>query len=474
MQSKYKYLIGNEWRESKNIMEVKNPYNNEIVSATFLATEKDVNDAIQAAVHAFEETRKLPSYKRAEVLSSISDGIQKRSEEFAQTIALEAGKPITDARAEVERAIGTFQIAAEESKRMLGEYIPLDISERSKNRTAINRRFPIGPILGISPFNFPLNLIVHKVAPAIASGNPIIIKPASKTPLTALLLGEVISESDCPDGGFSVFCCASNLAERMVADERIRMFTFTGSAAVGWRLRQIAGKKMVTLELGGNAGAIVDSSDNLDYVVKRCIASAFSFSGQVCISLQRLFVNNKIYDDFLSNLLNEVKTLKMGDPLREETRLGPMIDEPSAQRIESWVNEAVKEGAVLAYGGGRKGTLYEPTVITKTTPQMKVNTSELFAPAVTVSKHDTFEEAVKRINDSAYGLQASVFTNNIRHVFYAYEHLEVGGVIVNDVPSFRADNMPYGGVKDSGVGREGVRYAMEEMTEPKLLVLNLS
>ncbi len=260
----------------------------------------------------------------------------------------------------------------------------------------------------------------------------------------------------------------------MVADERIKMFTFTGSAAVGWRLKQIAGKKRVTLELGGNAGAIIDSSDNLDYAVKRCIASAFSFSGQVCISLQRLFINKKIYDDFVPKFLDEVKTLKMGDPLREETRLGPMIDEQSAKRIESWVNEAVKEGAVLAYGGRRKGTLYEPTVITKTTPQMKVNTNELFAPAVTVSKHDTFEEAVRLINDSAYGLQASVFTNNIRHVFYAYEHLEVGGVIVNDVPSFRADNMPYGGVKDSGVGREGVRYAMEEMTEPKLLVLNLS
>ena len=474
MQSKYKYLIGNEWRESKDVLEVRNPYNNEIVSTTFLATERDVNDAIQAAVQAFEETRRLPSYKRAEILGNIGDGIQKRSEEFARTIALEAGKPIIDARSEVERAIGTFRIAAEESKRMLGEYIPLDISERSKNRTAINKRFPVGPILGISPFNFPLNLVVHKVAPAIASGNPIIIKPAAKTPLIALLLGEVISEAGLPTGGFSVFPCASNLAERMVADERIKMFTFTGSAVVGWRLKQIAGKKRVTLELGGNAGAIIDSSDNLDYAVKRCIASAFSFSGQVCISLQRLFVNKKIYDDFVPKFLDEVKTLKMGDPLREETRLGPMIDEQSAQRIESWVTEAVNEGAVLSYGGRRKGTLYEPTILTKTTPQMKVNMNELFAPAVTVSRHDTFEEAVRRINDSAYGLQASVFTNNIRHVFYAYEYLEVGGLIVNDVPSFRADNMPYGGVKDSGVCREGVRYAMEEMTEPKLLVLNLS
>lgn len=474
VKDKYKYRIGNEWRESKNVLEVRNPFNDDVIGTTFLATEEDVDDAIQAAGYAFEETRKLPCFTRAEILRNIRDGIQKRREAFARMIALEAGKPIADARTEVDRAIGIFQIALEESKRMLGEYIPLDISERSKNRTAIHKRFPLGPILGISPFNFPLNLIVHKVAPAIASGNPMIIKPASKTPLTALMLGEVISESGWPGGGFSVFPCLSNLAERMVADERIRMFTFTGSAEVGWRLKQIAGKKKVTLELGGNAGAIIDGSDNLDYAVKRCIVSAFSFSGQICISLQRLFINRKIYDEFVSKFLEETKTLKMGDPLDEETRLGPMIDEQAAGRIESWVNEAVKEGAGVLCGGRRKGTFYEPTLLANTTPRMKVVAGEMFAPAVTVSRHDTFEEAVKQVNNSVYGLQASVFTNNLRHAFYAYEHLEVGGVIVNDVPSFRADNMPYGGVKESGTGREGVRYAMEEMTESKLLVFNLS
>lgn len=474
VKDKYKYRIGNEWRESKNALEVRNPFNDDVIGTTFLATEEDVDDAIQAAGYAFEETRKLPCFTRAEILRNIRDGIQKRREAFARMIALEAGKPIADARTEVDRAIGIFQIALEESKRMLGEYIPLDISERSKNRTAIHKRFPLGPIFGISPFNFPLNLIVHKVAPAIASGNPMIIKPASKTPLTALMLGEVISESGWPGGGFSVFPCLSNLAERMVADERIRMFTFTGSAEVGWRLKQIAGKKKVTLELGGNAGAIIDGSDNLDYAVKRCIVSAFSFSGQICISLQRLFINRKIYDEFVSKFLEETKTLKMGDPLDEETRLGPMIDEQAAGRIESWVNEAVKEGAGVLCGGRRKGTFYEPTLLANTTPRMKVVAGEMFAPAVTVSRHDTFEEAVKQVNNSVYGLQASVFTNNLRHAFYAYEHLEVGGVIVNDVPSFRADNMPYGGVKESGTGREGVRYAMEEMTESKLLVFNLS
>lgn len=474
MQNTYKYLIANEWRESKNILEIRNPYNNDVIGITFLAEETDTDDAIQAAVHAFEETKRLPGFKRAEILGNIRDGIRNRSEEFARMITLEAGKPIADSRAEVERAVGTFQIALEESKRMLGEYIPLDISERSKNRTGINKRFPIGPIVGISPFNFPLNLIAHKVAPAFAAGNPIIIKPSSKTPLTAMLLSEVISESGWPTGGFSVFPCTANLAERMVSDERIKMLTFTGSAGVGWRLKQIAGRKRVTLELGGNAGAIVDSSDNLDYAVKRCIASAFSFSGQVCISLQRLFVNKKIYDSFLSCFIDGIKTVKMGNPIDEETRLGPMIDEQAAQRVESWVNEAVREGATLITGGRRKGSFYESTVIANTTPQMKVNTHELFAPAVTVSRHDAFEEAVRQLNDSVYGLQASVFTNNIRHAFYAYEHLEVGGVIVNDVPSFRADTMPYGGVKESGMGREGVRYAIEEMTEPKLLVLNLS
>ncbi|UJS17477.1 MAG: aldehyde dehydrogenase family protein [Candidatus Jettenia sp.] len=474
MQNTGRYLIASEWREGKNVIEIKNPYNNDMVGITFLAEENDVEDAIQAAVRAFEETRRLPGFKRAEILGNIRDGIRKRSEEFARLITLETGKSIADSRTEVERAVGTFQIAFEESKRIFGEYIPLDISERSRNRTGINRRFPIGPIVGISPFNFPLNLIAHKVAPAFAAGNPILIKPSLKTPLTALFLGEVISESGWPAGGFSVFPCTANLAERIVADERIRMLTFTGSAGVGWRLKQIAGRKRVTLELGGNAGAIIDSSDNLDYAVKRCIASAFSFSGQICISLQRLFVNKKIYDSFMSSFVNDIKTLKMGNPMDEETRLGPMIDEQAAQRVELWVNEAVRDGATLITGGRRKGTFYESTVITNTTPQMKVNTHELFAPAVTVSRHDTFEEAVRLLNNSIYGLQASVFTNNIRHAFYAYEHLEVGGVMVNDVPSFRSDNMPYGGVKESGIGREGVRYAIEEMTEPKLLVLNLS
>ncbi len=471
---KYKYLIGNEWRESNSTLEVRSPYNNEVVGVTSLAGEKDADDAIQASVRAFEETKKLASYRRAEILNNIRDDIYKRSEEIARMITMEAGKPIVDSRSEVERAAGIFQLAAEESKRMLGEYVPLDISERSRNRTAVHKRFPLGPILGISPFNFPLNLVVHKVAPAIAAGNPIIIKPSSKTPLTALLLGEIITESGWPDGGFSVFPCTANLAERMVADERIKMLTFTGSAGVGWWLKQIAGKKRVTLELGGNAGAIIDTGDNLDYAVKRCITSAFSFSGQICISLQRLFINKKIYDDFMSSFIDDVKTLKMGNPMDEETKLGPMIDEQAAQKIESWVQEAVMQGASLACGGKRAGAFYESTVITNTTPRMKVNTNELFAPAVTVSRHDIFEEAIRQLNNSAYGLQASIFTNNIRHIFYAYEQLEVGGLIVNDAPSFRADNMPYGGVKESGIGREGVRYAMEEMTESKLLVLNLS
>ncbi|MCF6158280.1 MAG: aldehyde dehydrogenase family protein [wastewater metagenome] len=473
MRGKYKYLIGNEWRESSDLLEVRNPYNNDVAGITFLASEKDADDAIQSAVKTFEDTRRLPSFKRAEILDNICNGIRKRSEEFARLITLEAGKPILDSRTEVERAVGTFQVALEESKRMLGEYIPLDISERSKNRIGIHRRFPIGPVLGISPFNFPLNLIAHKVAPAFAAGNPIVIKPASKTPLTALLLGEVVAESGWPAGAFSVFPCTPDVAEKMVADERFKMFTFTGSAEVGWRLKQVAGRKKVTLELGGNAGAVIDSNENLDYIVKRCIVSAFSFSGQICISLQRLFVNKRIYDDFLSNFLEDVKKLRMGDPMDESTKLGPMIDEKAAQRIESWVNEAVNEGATLVTGGKRKGAFYETTVLTNTTPHMKVGKNELFAPAVTVTRHDAFEEAVMRLNDSAYGLQASIFTNNIRHVFFAYEHLEVGGVIVNDVPSFRTDNMPYGGVKESGIGREGVRYAIEEMTEPKLLALNL-
>lgn len=474
MQNEFKFLIGNDWRESKNVLEVRNPYNNDIIGITYLAAEDDVNDAIQKAVFAFKETRKLPAYKRAEILCNIKNGILERKEDFARTITLEAGKPIADARLEVERAICTFQIAMEEAKRISGEYISLDISERSKNRNAIHKRFPIGPILGITPFNFPLNLVVHKIAPAIASGNTIIIKPASKTPLTALLLGKVISESGLPNGAFSVFPCSPGLAEQIVADDRIKMLTFTGSAEIGWRLKQIANKKRVTLELGGNAGTIIDCNDNLDYAVRRCITSAFSYSGQVCISLQRLFINKIIYSDFMSKFLKEIKTLKMGDPMDENTKLGPMIDEQSARRTELWIKEAVNQGAVIASGGLRKGVFFEPTVVTNTTPQMKINANEVFAPVVTVTEYESFEDAVEQLNNSVYGLQAGIFTNNIKHVFYAYEHLDIGGVIINDVPSFRADNMPYGGAKESGIGREGVRYAMEEMTEPKLLVLNLS
>lgn len=474
MKNTFKYYIGNARKESKTSLEVRNPFNNDVVGVTFLADENDVDDAIQSAVRAFDETKRMPGFRKAEILDTIKNSLQKRSEEFARQITLESGKPIADARVEVERAVGTFQLAAEESKRMAGEYLPLDVSVRSQNRTAINKRFPIGPILGISPFNFPLNLVVHKIAPAIASGNPIIIKPATKTPLTALLLAEVISESGWPDGGLSVFPCATNLAGQMVADERFQMLTFTGSAAVGWRLKRIAGKKRVTLELGGNAGAIIDSDENLEHTIKRCAVSAFSFSGQICISLQRLFIDKKIYDNFIPAFLDVVKALKMGDPLNEETKVGPMIEEQAARRIESWVAEAVKEGAHILHGGVRKGSFYEPTVIANTTPRMKINANEIFAPAVTVSKYDAFEEAINHLNNSAYGLQASVFTNNIKRAFYAYENLHVGGVLINDVPSFRTDNMPYGGVKDSGFGREGVRYAMEEMTESKLLVLNLS
>jgi len=474
MTEKHKYLIAGNWRESKESLEVRNPYNDEIAGTIFLATEEDVKDAVQSATRAFAETRRLPGFKKSQILNNIANNICKEKELLARTITLESGKPIRDARVEVERSVGIFQLAAEESKRSYGEYIPLDVTIRSKNRSAIHKRFPIGAILGITPFNFPLNLVTHKVAPALASGNPVIIKPSIKTPLTALLLGKIISESDWPAGGLSIIPCSDKQAECMVKDDRIQMLTFTGSAEVGWKLREIAGKKRVTLELGGNAGTIIESTDDLDYAVKRCALSAFSFSGQICISLQRLFINKTLYNDFLTKFLQYVKTFTTGNPLSEETRLGPMIDKHAVQRAASWVNEAVKVGAKIIHGGNFNGTLYEPTILTHTTPHMKVNKNEVFAPIVTVTEYTSFEQAVSLINDSDYGLQAGVFTNNIKQAFFAYEHLEVGGVMINDAPSFRADNMPYGGIKDSGTGREGVRYAIEEMTESKLLVFNLS
>jgi acyl-CoA reductase-like NAD-dependent aldehyde dehydrogenase len=466
------YLSG-KWVGEGTPVEIRAPYDGTPLAQVFQATREHVEKAIQAAVRAFGSTRRLPAFERQRVLRSIAQHITSRKEEFARTMAQEAGKPLKAARTEVERAIFTFTVAAEESTRIPGEYLSLDWQQYTAGRWGIVRRFPLGPIAGITPFNFPLNLVAHKVAPAIASGCPIILKPAPQTPLTAFLLAEAVEQAGLPDGAFNVLPLSNEDAGLLVSDDRIKLISFTGSAPVGWDIKRRAGKKKVVLELGGNAGVIVHGDTDVAWAAERCVAGGFSYAGQTCISVQRILVERSAYGKFGDKLLAGINKLKIGDPLDEETDLGPLIRESDAIRATEWVQEAVQDGATLLAGGKRRGSILEPTVLTGTRPDMRVNCQEIFAPVVTMEPYDDFSHALRLINESPYGLQAGVFTRDVNRIFQAYEELEVGGVIAGDVPSFRIDHMPYGGVKDSGLGREGLRYAIEEMTEPKLLVMNL-
>jgi acyl-CoA reductase-like NAD-dependent aldehyde dehydrogenase len=474
MVKEYPFLVGGERRFSAERVEIRSPYDQQVVGVVSYASARDVEEAIARAASAFETTRRLPSYARAEVCRRVASELTARKEELAELITLEAGKPIRDARTEVTRAITTFTVAAEEAKRMGGELLPLDWLSGSENRWAIVRRFPIGPILGITPFNFPLNLVAHKVAPALASGNPIIIKPAPQTPLSALRLGEIVHHAGWPDGGISVLPCSNDVAGQMLADERIRMLSFTGSAEVGWMLKARVPKKKVVLELGGNAAVIVHEDADLDYAARRSVQGGFGYAGQTCISVQRIYVHESVAEPFLTRVLDGVRNLIVGDPREETTDVGPMISVTAAERAERWIREAVEAGAKVLVGGERSGAFLMPTVLTDVTPEMKVSCEEVFAPVVVVSRYADFEEAIRQVNASRYGLQAGVFTRDVKRIFRAYEAIDVGGLIINDVPTYRADHMPYGGVKESGFGREGVRYAIEEMTEPRILVMNLS
>jgi acyl-CoA reductase-like NAD-dependent aldehyde dehydrogenase len=466
------YLDG-KWITEGERFEVHAPYDRAVVGASYRATAEHAERAVVAAERAFQITRKSAGYERQAILRAISEGIRVRREEFAHLIALEAGKPIKTARAEVDRAIFTFGVAAEEATRIGGEWLPLDWQAATAGRAGIVRRFPLGPILAITPFNFPLNLVTHKVAPAIAAGCTMVLKPAPQTPLTTLLLAEVVEKTDLPAGAFNVLPLANEDAERLVTDDRLKMLTFTGSVPVGWSLKQKAGKKKVTLELGGNAAVIVHSDADVEDAADRCVAGGFSYAGQSCISVQRIYVQRGVQDKFLARLIAGVKKLKVGDPLDESTDVGPMISQDAARRAATWIEEAVAGGAKLHAGGKRQGAVLEPTVLTDTRADMKISCQEVFAPVVTVEPYDEFLEAIQRVNDSPYGLQAGVFTRDAKLLFAAFEELEVGGVVAGDVATFRIDHMPYGGVKDSGTGREGLRYAIEEMTEPRILILNL-
>jgi len=465
-------FLAGRWVESPDPLEVSNPADPSTpAGTTFNATEAQYEQAVEAAVAAFETTRTLPAYERGRILRDISSGIKGRREELARLIALEAGKPIRDALVEVDRAVLTFRLGAEEAERMIGEMIPLDLMPASKDRVGITRRFPIGPIAGISPFNFPLNLAAHKVSPAIASGNPIVLKPPSKDPLTMLTVAEIIEAAGPPEGSVSILPMTRELGDRMVADERFKLLTFTGSPSVGWRMKERAGKKKVVLELGGKAGVIVAATADPDWAVRRTLVGAYSYAGQVCISVQRMFIHEDIWDPFMSKFLAGVATLKLGDPLDPTTDLGPMVDAKAASRTQRWVDEAVAMGGKLLAGGTADGTYFAPTVLTDVPLAAQVCSNEAFAPLVVAFPFRDLDQAIAGVNDSMFGLQTGVFTNDLSGAWHAFNGLEVGGVIVNDIPTYRIDHMPYGGVKDSGLGREGLRWAMEDMTEIRIMVL---
>jgi acyl-CoA reductase-like NAD-dependent aldehyde dehydrogenase len=467
------FFVDGHWVEDGDVVEVKSPFDGSVIGRIFQGRRQHAEAAIAASVKAFGTTRRLPAFERQRVLRRVSEGIAQRKDEFARTLSQEAGKPIKAARTEVDRAIFTFTVAAEESTRIYGEYLPLDWQEFTAGRWGIVRRFPLGPIAGITPFNFPLNLVAHKVAPAIAAGCPMVLKPAPQTPLCSLLLAEVVQQAGWPDGGLNVLPLSNDDASLLVTDDRLKMISFTGSAPVGWQIKKNAGKKKVILELGGNAGVIVHSDADVAYAADRCLAGGFGYAGQTCISVQRILVEQSVYGKFTDLLVAGVKNLKTGDPAEDTTDVGPLIRESDAVRATEWVQEAVRGGARVLCGGHRKGSIMEPTVLTGTKADMKVNCQEVFAPVVSIEPYTNFNDALKQVNHSAYGLQAGIFTRDAKLMFQAYEELEVGGLVAGDVPSFRIDHMPYGGVKDSGLGREGLRYAIEEMTEPKLLVMNL-
>ena len=466
----YKIYVAGEFLESSEPLEVRNPYDNSLVAQTFVAQKEHLEKAIEKGVAVEEEMKNLPVFKRYEALQTIANQLLENKEELALLLASESGKPMRYALGEIDRAAQTFIIASEEAKRLPKEYFSLDWTAPGQGKEALVKYFPVGLMAGIAPFNFPLNLAVHKIAPAIASGNPIILKPARSTPLSTLALAEIIDKTDLPKGAVSILPMDRASGNQLVTDNRFKKLSFTGSPEIGWEMKRNAGSKKITLELGGNAGVIVSENSDLEQAVAKCVVGGYAYSGQVCIHVQRIFVQESIFDAFIEKFKEQTAVLKAGDPTSIDTDISAMIDENNALRVENWVNDAVKAGAKVLHGGKRKGTYFEPTIMTDTKPEMKVCALEIFGPVVSIEKFKTFEEAIDLINDSQYGLQAGVFTNNVKEINYAFNNLHVGGIINNDIPTFRVDHMPYGGVKNSGFGREGVRYAIMEMMEPRLLV----
>lgn len=471
LSSRYPYYLANTAVFANEDLKVRDKFTGEVVCHVALADDGVIDQAIAAAVSATKPMRKMKAYERRDVLMSCVAAFERRSDHLAYALCVEAGKPIKDARGEVTRLIDTFRIAAEESTRIYGEVVPLDVSPRARDYQGMWKRVPIGPCSFIAPFNFPLNLAAHKIAPALAVGCPFVLKPASATPIGALLIAEALAETDLPRGAFSILPCKRDGADRLTEDERIKLLSFTGSDAVGWALKAKAGKKKVVLELGGNAACIVDETADLDDAVERIVVGAFYQSGQSCISVQRILVHAQIYEAFKARLVEATRALRAGDPKDEANFLGPLIAEDEAERLEHWVASARDQGATVLCGGTRRGALFDATLLEGVGPRDPLRADEAFGPIAVLSKFERFEDALAEANDSRFGLQVGVFTRDLYRAHQAWDDVEAGGVIVGDVPSWRVDHMPYGGVKDSGLGREGLRFSMEEMTEIRLMVL---
>ena len=471
MKDIWPFYLANEARAPNHDLEVTDKFSGEVVCRVAMASPDEIDRAIAAACEAAEPMRKMAAYERQAVLSHCVARFSERFDELADALCIEAGKPIKDARGEVTRLIDTFRYAAEEAVRGRGEIMDLEISERAKGRRGMWKRVPIGPCSFISPFNFPLNLAAHKVAPAIAVGCPFILKPASLTPIGALIIGEVLAETNLPKGAFSVLPCRRSGADLFTTDDRLKLLSFTGSPEVGWALKAKAGRKKVVLELGGNAAVIVDADVDLDTAIDRIIIGAFYQSGQSCIGVQRILIHADVYDETKRRLVAATRALKMGNPREPDTFIGPMISENEATRLEGWINDALEQGATLLCGGKRAGAMLEATLLENAPREANVCAQEAFGPVAVLSKFDDFDAALAEVNDSRFGLQAGVFTRDLFKAMKAWDELDVGGVVIGDVPSWRVDHMPYGGVKDSGLGREGVHFAMEDMTEIRLLVI---
>jgi len=473
LKKTYPYYLANVAVAANTDLEVTDKFSGEVATRVAMADAKAIDEAIGYAVAAQRAMREFKPYQRQAVLDHCVKRFRERFDELAEALCIEAGKPINDSKGEVTRLIDTFRVAAEESVRIDGGMINLEIAPRAAGYHGYYKRVPIGPCSFISPFNFPLNLTAHKVAPAIAAGCPFVLKPASRTPVGALIMGEILAETDLPKGAFSILPAHRDGADLFTTDDRFRLLSFTGSPAVGWELKKKAGKKKVILELGGNAAAIVDrdQTDRLDYVVDRLAFGAFYQSGQSCIGVQRILIHADIYDALREKLIAKTKSLKMGDPKDEKTFVGPMISESESNRLAGWMESAVKSGAKIIAGGKVEGAMFEATLLEGVQRDQDLYRKEAFGPVAILEKFTDFGQALETVNDSDFGLQAGVFTDSLTNVNLAWDDLEVGGVVVNDVPSFRVDNMPYGGVKDSGLGREGVKYAIEDMTELRLMVV---